>query len=207
MSNDTFVLFNFYYSIFGLFLWYFTLLLLNIHFSLLPSVYQALASSCPAQSQWMNFDLGLLICGTTPSFLTCKKGPKMASRWETLKFQVLFSSSFQVLNTLIRKVKIMVTSSLMSPWFGCIFCQIWIFPGLYSILDVLWCFRFMVRRQDGRTLWSGWGAHFLGHLPSRTRPSCSTCLPQVLIPAALDSPWRRDLTRRLHPAPWNLIRW
>lgn len=63
------------------------------------------------------------------------------------------------------------------------------------------------RRQPGRTRWSGWGARCRGRRHSRTRPSSSTCLRPASAPAARDSPWRRGLTRRLRPAPWNPTRW
>lgn len=77
--------------------------------------------------------------------------------------------------------------------------------------DVMWCVlrpaRPTVRRQPGKTRWSGWGARCRGRQRSRTRPSSSTCLHQASAPAARDSPWRRGLTRRLRPAPWNPTRW
>lgn len=76
-----------------------------------------------------------------------------------------------------------------------------------SVTVVLWCFRSTARKLYGRTRWSGWGAPFLGRLPSRTRPSCSICLPPASAPAAPVSPSRRGLTRRPRPAPWNLIHW
>lgn len=44
---------------------------------------QAPAFSCPVQSRWMSFDHGSLTFGTTLLFLTCKKGRRTASRWET----------------------------------------------------------------------------------------------------------------------------
>lgn len=44
---------------------------------------QVLAFSSPAQLRWMIFDLGSSIFGTTLSFLTYRRGPRMASRWET----------------------------------------------------------------------------------------------------------------------------
>lgn len=44
---------------------------------------QARAFSFPARWLWTSFDHGSLISGTTPLFLTCRRGPRTASRWET----------------------------------------------------------------------------------------------------------------------------
>lgn len=41
---------------------------------------QARASSFPVRSLWRSFDHGSLTSGTTPLFLTCRRGPRMASR-------------------------------------------------------------------------------------------------------------------------------
>lgn len=41
---------------------------------------QARASSFPVRSLWRSFDRGSLTSGTTPLFLTCRRGPRMASR-------------------------------------------------------------------------------------------------------------------------------
>lgn len=77
-----------------------------------------------------------------------------------------------------------------------------------SVYDgvVALCHRCMVRRQYGRTQWSGWGEPCPGPQPNRTRPSCSTCLPPAWPLEAPASPTRPQpglLIRRPHPAPWT----
>lgn len=54
----------------------------DVLFSPLPSP-QAPASSYPVPSQWMSFDPGSSTFGITLLSLTCKRGPRTASRWET----------------------------------------------------------------------------------------------------------------------------
>lgn len=44
---------------------------------------QGLASSCRVLSRWRSSGRGSLTSGTTPSFRTCRRGPRTASRWET----------------------------------------------------------------------------------------------------------------------------
>lgn len=67
--------------------------------------------------------------------------------------------------------------------------------------------RHMVRRQCGRTQWSGCGILSLGPLPSRTRPSSSICLHP-----ARGQPARAKLemsgpTKKPLPARWSRTHW